>query len=348
MPLPKGYASVKTIRKHPFYKRLTPPPGDGLTRKPFTLATHLDPYAEWLRFRHRAPEMIESRRRLLIGFMSWCEQRDLLYPRQITRSILESYQRWLFHYRKKNGMPLSIPSQIQRLIAIRGLFGWLCRQRVLEANPASEIDLPRHSRILPGDTLSVAEVEAWLAVPDITDPLGVRDRAMLEVFYSAGLRRSELTRLNVSDLNQENRTLFIRQGKGRKDRMVPVGRRALAWLEKYLVNVRPLLLIQSDEPGLFLSAYGKPFTARSLGEMVRTWLRRANIGRTKGGCHLLRHACATHMLAGGADIRFIQEILGHEHLDTTAIYTRVSIAQLQAVHARTHPAEQAMNADGKP
>lgn len=341
MSIPKGYAALKYLRKRPLDKRGGKVAGDdGLTREPETMAVYLDQYIEALRARHRSESLIFTRRHLLVRFVSWCQDRSLFHPGQITRSILDAYQRWLFHYRKENGQPMGIPSQIQRLVAVRSFFAWLCRQRVLEANPASEIELPRRSRVLPGDTLSIAEVEAWLAVPNITDPLGVRDRAMLELFYSTGIRRSELAHLNLSDLNRDNRTLYIREGKGRKDRIVPVGRRALLWLDKYIADVRPLLLFHPDEHALFLTANAHAFTPRSLGEMMRTLLRRANIGRTKGGCHLLRHACATHMLAEGADIRFIQQILGHENLNTTAIYTRVSIAQLQAVHAQSHPAER--------
>jgi integrase/recombinase XerD len=154
-----------------------------------------------------------------------------------------------------------------------------------------------------------------------------------------------MVRLEVADLNREKRLLRIRQGKGRKDRVVPVGARAMRWVEKYLDDTRPLLLIKADEPALFLSGYGEPFSRDVLGRKVVEYIAMAETGH-KGGAHLLRHTCATHLLEGGADIRYIQQLLGHEKLETTAIYTEVSIVQLQAVHARCHPAERRENEQG--
>jgi integrase/recombinase XerD len=163
---------------------------------------------------------------------------------------------------------------------------------------------------------------------------------MVETLYSTGMRRSELARLDMGDLNQEKHTLYVRKGKGRKDRVVPVGERALQWLARYLDDVRPRLELAVSERALFLTSYGEAFNPDVISRMVTKFIKKAEIGRT-GSCHLIRHTCATHMLEGGADIRFIQQLLGHEKLETTAIYTEVSIEQLKAVHARTHPAENA-------
>jgi integrase/recombinase XerD len=140
----------------------------------------------------------------------------------------------------------------------------------------------------------------------------------------------------LADLNTERRTLHVRQGKGKKDRMVPVGQRAIHWLDRYLKEVRPRLCLDTRTPALFLTGYGDAFNPDVLSRMVSAWLQQAGLKR-KGCCHVLRHSCATHMLENGADIRFIQQLLGHEKLDTTAIYTEVSIKQLQEVHARCHP-----------
>lgn len=133
-------------------------------------------------------------------------------------------------------------------------------------------------------------------------------------------------------------TAQVRQGKGRKDRVVPVGARALSWLERYLLEVRPLLTVSANETALFLTSYGEAFNPDVLSRKVSKYIKNADIGRG-GSCHLFRHTCATHMLEGGADIRFIQQLLGHENLETTQIYTEVSIKQLLEVHARTHPAK---------
>jgi integrase/recombinase XerD len=175
-------------------------------------------------------------------------------------------------------------------------------------------------------------------VRGFTDPLGIRDRAILELFYTSAIRRSELVRLTLSNLNAEKRIVWVRLGKGRKDRVVPVGSRAMQWLEKYLQDVRPLLVNSAEETHLFLTGYGEPFNPDVLSRKTTAYIRKAGIKRS-GSCHLLRHTCATHLLEGGADIRYIQQLLGHEKLETTAIYTAVNIAELQAVHGRCHPAE---------
>jgi len=308
------------------------------------MATCLDQYLQWHRERNITEFGIKSKQKDVYTFLTWAEERGLLYPNEITRSILESYQRYLYHYRKKNGKPLGMSTQSKRLSGLKQFFSWLCRQRILEANPASELALPRSEKRLPGYALSVKEVEAVMAVPDITDPLGIRDRAMLELFYSSGLRRSELTMLDLSDVNLDRRTAHIRKAKGYKDRVVPVGSRALQWLEKYLYDVRPLLLVKSEEQALFLSGYGERFHPDTLTRFVAKCIKDADIGVT-GSCHLLRHTCATHMLEGGADVRVIQELLGHACIEATAIYTRVSIVHLQKVHAVSHPAESRRKVD---
>ena len=339
--MPKtGYHALRWMRTRSHKKRGgLNKADDGLTRQGATLAALTDDYLESLRVHNRTPEAVESRQNELKPFLYWSEERSLYHPDQITRTILESYQRFLWNYRKKNGRPLGISTQRGRLGALQHFFSWLCKQHILEANPASEIELPRPEKRLPVEALSVAEVEAVLSQPNIADPLGIRDRAILELFYSTGIRRAELVRLEVSNLNREKRLLHIRQGKGHKDRVVPVGARALRWLEKYLDDVRPLLMVKLDEQALFLSGYGESFNPDVLGRKVVEYIEKSEVGR-KGGAHLLRHTCATHLLEGGADIRYIQQLLGHSKLETTAIYTEVSIIQLQAVHARCHPAEK--------
>ena len=160
---------------------------------------------------------------------------------------------------------------------------------------------------------------------------------MLEALYSTALRRMELATLQVFDADLEAGTLQVRNGKGGRDRIVPFGRRAAAWLIRYLEDVRPLLLPSCRQGALFVTDYGEPFGKNRLGDLVRRYIGRARLA-APGSCHLFRHACATHMLENGADIRFIQAMLGHADLSTTQIYTRVSIAKLKEVHAATHPA----------
>ena len=243
----------------------------------------------------------------------------------------------MWRYIRPNGKRLSWSTQRGRLSILKHWFSWLTKQNVIIHNPASEIELPRMEKRLPTEALTLTQIESLLSVPNITDPLGVRDRTMLELFYSSGLRRSELCRLEMSDLNTERGTLTVRRGKGNKDRVVPVGIRALHWLERYLKEVRSRLCLDTRTQALFLSGYGEAFNADVLSRMVSQWMAQVGV---RGSCHLLRHTCATHMLEGGADIRYIQQLLGHEKLETTAIYTEVSIKQLKEVHARCHPASR--------
>ncbi len=250
--------------------------------------------------------------------------------------MLERYQRWLFHYRKTNGEPLSFRSQAQRLLPVRAFFRWAARAHHVLYNPASEIELPKVEHRLPKPALTVAEAEQVLAQPDLSGPVGVRDRAILEVFYSTGIRRAELAHLAIFDLDIQRQTLLVRQGKGAKDRMVPVGTRALAWVGRYLAETRPTLAVEPDDATLFLTVDGTPIALDRLTQLARDYVKASGVAKT-GACHLFRHTMATVMLEGGADIRYIQAMLGHARLDTTQIYTQVSIRALQAVHAATHP-----------
>lgn len=337
--MPKdGYHAVPMMRRRS-HRGGKERPDDGLTRSGGTMASLCDEFHERMRVLNRTEAALKTLRSELKPFLVWAEERDLLYPSQVTRTILEGYQRWLWSYRKKNGKPLGIGTQRGRLQWVMHFFAWLCRQRLLEANPASDLELPKSEKRLPTEALTISEVEAVLSQPDIGDPLGIRDRAMLELFYSTAIRRFEMVNLEVPDLSRERRLLRVRRGKGRKDRVVPVGLRALQWVEKYVDDVRPLLLVGTGQQALFISGYGEPFNKDFLSRRVMGYFTKAGIGR-RGGPHLLRHTCATHLLEGGADIRYIQQLLGHEKLETTAIYTEVNITQLQEVHERCHPAER--------
>ena len=178
---------------------------------------------------------------------------------------------------------------------------------------------------------------AVLSAPVVSKPLGLRDRAVLEVFYSCGLRRNELIELACRDVDYARGTVFVRCGKGAKDRYVPIGERALFWLRLYNELVRPHFVTDRFPNHLFLSSVGTPLCPDWLSRSVRRYIALAGIEK-RGSCHLLRHTVATLMLEGGADIRYVAEMLGHTRLETTQRYTRVSIDRLRTVHASAHPA----------
>jgi integrase/recombinase XerD len=286
-----------------------------------------------------SPKTVENRRYNLTYLVLWLADRGVTRPSEVTKPMLDRYQRAVFHHRKPDGQPLSFRSQVQRLTPVRALFKWLARQNRILYNPASELELPKAERRLPKAVLSQAEAEQILAVPDLHDPLGLRDRAMLELFYATGLRRSELAGLRVFDLDVERLTLAVRQGKGRKDRMIPTGERAAAWIARYLADVRPRLAVEPDDGVLFLTVDGTMFSPDRLTGLVADYVKRSGVGKP-GACHLFRHTMATLMLEGGADIRFIQQMLGHADISTTQIYTQVSLRQLRAIHTATHPGAQ--------
>jgi integrase/recombinase XerD len=209
---------------------------------------------------------------------------------------------------------------------------------VIGFDPALGVSLPKTERRLPEAVMSVEEVEAVLAEPDTTTPVGLRDRAILEVFYSSAVRRMELINLHVNDIDVARGSLFVRQGKGARDRFVPIGERARYWVARYLREVRPQLVRDNRQATLFLSTTGRPLVSDVLTRLVGAYIR-AGASTKKGSCHLFRHTTATLMLDAGADVRHVAEMLGHQKLDTTMQYTRVSMAKLQEVHARCHPAE---------
>jgi len=300
------------------------------------LGARLTEYMSALKVRDFSEHTIRNRESHIKFFLAWCAERGLTEPIEITRPVLEGFQRHLFHYRKRNGEPMSFRSQHVRLVALRCWFRWLTRQNLILHNPASEIELPRLGRRLPKHVLTISEVEQVLQQPDIADPIGLRDRAILEVLYSCGIRRAEVIRLKLYDLDAERGTLVIRQGKGKKDRFVPIGERAIAWVEKYIREARPELLTEPDLGTLFLTDAGEEISPDYLTLTVGSYVQKANLGKT-GACHLFRHTMATLMHEGGADVRYIQQMLGHAELSTTEIYTHVSIRALKQVHTATHP-----------
>ncbi len=296
-------------------------------------------FLEYFAARGHSPRTVELRSDALRRFIRWADERGIHRPQDVTRPILERYRRHLYHYRKGNGEPLSFATQQQRLIPLRAFFRYLTRENYILSNPASELELPRVHRRLPAYILEPEEIERAMAQTLLHGELGLRDRALLETLYSSGIRRSELINLKLYDVDLKNGSLLVRFGKGQKDRYVPLGSRAIQWLRRYLEEVRPAIVIEPDDGTLFLHEFGEPFSKNRLTDLVKKYLRAAGIAKP-GAAHLFRHAMATHMLTNGADIRFIQAILGHAQLTTTEIYTHVSIAKLKEVHALTHPAER--------
>jgi integrase/recombinase XerD len=303
---------------------------------PDSLAAWIGRYLEAAKVQHASALNLRVRRSQLGWFNAWCAEHGIATPAEVTHAHMERFQRHLFYARKPTGEPYAINGQVAVLTHVQAFFRWLVRHQHLPSNPAADLEMPKTLPYLLREPLSRAEVEAVLALPHIATPYGLRDRAILELFYATGIRRQELANLLLTDIDAAQNTLLVRQGKGRKDRFIPVGERALAWLAKYRAEARPHLLGDPNEPRLFLNYYGLPLSAYTLSWRIRDYFDRAGI-KKPGACHLFRHTMATAMLDNGADLRHVQEMLGHSLIVTTQRYTHVSIARLKAVHAATHP-----------
>ncbi|WP_207005677.1 site-specific tyrosine recombinase XerC [Trinickia mobilis] len=296
------------------------------------MVRHLD----WLKVRRYSERTLRTKEAHLRKFIEWCDERGLTYPQEVTRPVLERYQRHLHLYRTPKG-PLSGHGQIQRLVTLKVWFSWQVRQHRILSNPAADLEMPRREKRLPKHILSASEVERILNGADVGTLLGLRDRAMLETFYSTGIRRLEMIGLQLEDVDYERGTLMVRQGKGYRDRLVPIGERALAWVRKYADEARAELMPSPEERTLFLTTHGGPLGATQLSTLVSGYIRAAGMEKS-GSCHLFRHAMATLMLENGADVRFVQAMLGHADLSTTQVYTQVAIRALKEIHTATHPA----------
>jgi len=263
----------------------------------------------------------------LRGFARWLRDRGLALERAGTAQVQD--------YLAERARTRASPRSSARLLSsLRSFYRFHLRNGTLGADPTALIQAPRLGRPLPG-TLSESEVEALLGAPDTDTPLGLRDRAMLEVLYATGLRVSELTGLRMSQLNLRQGWVRI-TGKGNKERLVPLGEEAGHWLERFLRRARAVILAARPCEHVFPTARGGPLTRQAFWKIVKRHAAAAGIRRPISP-HTLRHAFATHLLNHGADLRAVQMLLGHADLSTTQIYTHVARARLQALHREHHP-----------
>jgi integrase/recombinase XerD len=270
-------------------------------------------------------------------FLDYLKELEIENITEADRRVLQDYQGRVYLETFK-GKPLSSATQKARLTCVRTFYRYLLKAGYILHDPSADLDLPKRPKQLPKDILSKKEIGALLSAPKLETPLGVRDRAILEVFYSTGIRVSELCNLNLNDLDLRNGELCINQGKNKKDRLVPLGEMAADFLEIYLREARPKLA-PSSESALFVTKSGRKFRYTTLSYLMSRYGKKSGIGKATSP-HALRHTCATHLLKGKADIRQIQTILGHESVATTQRYTQVEISDLKKVLKRCHPRER--------
>lgn len=258
---------------------------------------------------------------------------------QLNHEALARFREELAERNTPRGAPLSPRSQSERLGSVRAFCRWMVRQDWLVTDPSERIPNPRKPRQLPKSILTEEELEKAMAVPDMHTATGYRDRTILEVLYSSGLRREEAARLLLDDVDTDGGYLTVRKGKNGKDRVVPVGASVCALLDAYIAGIRPEWVGADKDPHLFLNRFGKGMDPQAIYHIVKKCLRAAGI-KKKAATHTFRHTCATDMARAGAPIRHLQEMLGHESIETTQVYTQLAITDLKAAHKRFHPREQ--------
>lgn len=280
---------------------------------------------------------LKSKRALIARFIEWAALQGVSKLQDLDMQVLEHYRRYLNKYRKRNGQPLDISTQCARLMAITKFIKVMDYYDLINGAFAEKFRLPRIPRRLPKNIPAVEEIELVLEQALIMGRLGLRNRAIIEVFYATGIRRIELVNVNIRDVDFQRQILTVREGKNKNDRNVPIARRALDWVERYLKEMRPRFAKLSSGEALFLTEAGQRIKPHKVTDMVTKCINRSGIDKT-GSCHLLRHATGTEMLRHGADIREVQEMLGHSDISSTQIYAHVTINDLNRVYYQTHPA----------
>lgn len=295
-------------------------------------------FLTWARRRGFAARTLKNFRKYLELYAAFLDLRALPDPREATRATIADFQAHLMVHRCQRGRPYSTSARIHVLAWLKRLYEYLLDEQKILTDPTAGLKLPRQGRRLPRSILSADEMRRLLLAPDVTTPAGLRDRALLELVYGTGLRFSEIVDLAVHDVDLEEQVLWVRQGKGRKDRVLPLGRWATHWLRRYLTASDAVRRRRGTER-VFLASRADRISNEMLNLSLRTYVRQADIAKSVS-IHTIRHTFATVLLQGGADIRKIQKLLGHSQLTTTEIYTHLDLADLRRVQARCHPREK--------
>lgn len=274
-------------------------------------------------------------------FVDYVEAEHAGDPRKVTRADVEAFQKWVLDHVVKNGKTKDqkVSPNFARsvCVVVRRFCAWLVETRRLLVDPAAGVDLPKRARRIPRGILAPDEIKKLLRVrTDKRAAPTLRDRAVLEVLYGSGIRPRELHNLNAGDVDVSRAVVFVRQGKGRKDRVVPMGRRAAKAVAEYLTHAHRQLIAHPAEPALFVDDHGRRITGGTVNKMIQARLRRVAIQK-RTTAYGLRHTFATHLLDRGANLRHIQAMLGHAAIKNTEIYTHVSLERLADVHRRAHP-----------
>lgn len=297
-------------------------------------------YLQEMKILNRSPYTIRITRYNLLDLVRFLEEEGVHGIEQLTAGIMTEYQHDLAFRLTTKGKLLALRSQEKRLCCAKGFTRFLYEKDYLVSDPGADLKLPKQPKRLPKTILTDKDIKGMLAAADMRTNPGYRNRIILELLYDTGIRRLELAKIKIHDLDLKTGYIHI-QGKGSKDRVVPVCKRVCDLLHNYIVVVRPELLQGKDDGYLILNRWGGKMDPNGIWAVVK---RCAHLARIKKNVstHTFRHTCATHMLQNGAPVRHIQELLGHESLESTQIYTHVTINDLKQIHARCHPGETMM------
>jgi integrase/recombinase XerD len=273
-------------------------------------------------------------------FLAWLREIGITELAAVTRYIVSDYQTYLYEeINSHTGEPNSVTYQNRNLLVVKSFFRFLSENDYLVGDPAKNIPYAKEPQRLPRSILTQSEAKKVLHAPDTKTVLGYRDRTILEVLYSTGIRKEELLNILLTDVDYNDGLIRINCGKGKKDRVVPLGKIACRYLENYIKAVRPSLIRNPYNNHLFLSLRGNRLSKNMAWEIVKSYSEKAKMKKNISP-HTFRHTCATLMLRNNANIRHIQELLGHSSLDSTQVYASVSITDLKEVHSRCHPREK--------
>lgn len=304
-----------------------------------SLKTLAAAYIRWLKVRHLAERTIIAASWKLDRFLDYLESYGISQADRITSRTMHDYQMALYERLNERGRPNTVAYQNGLLSTAKGFTRFLKENDYIVSDPGRGVAYAKEPKRLPRGVLTPSEARKIIHAPDTKTVIGYRDRTILEVLYSSAIRKEELNNLALADVDYHDGFLRIIEGKGKKDRIVPIGRIACRYLENYIKSVRPALIKDPHNNHLFLTLRGGMFSKNVVWELIKKYARKAKIKKNVHP-HTFRHSCATAMLKNKADIRTIQKLLGHASLDSTQVYTHLSITDLKNVHRRCHPREK--------
>lgn len=311
-------------------------------------------FLEHLTLKNMSPLSVRQNNLAIRIFLGWLDTKGVGDIYKVDQSLFENYKAWLTEYKTRKDALLANGTIMDRMFTVQRWFAWLKKKGILMHNPIAWVRPPRQKTHLPHGVLRPDEIRRVMEQPDLRTVLGYRDRTMMEVLYSTGVRASELVKMKLDDVDLQKKMTRVRNGKGGKDRFVPLSTPCCRFLTRYINEIRPQLSegmrpsgrdwmkhSQTGKDLLFLSIYGGGISSVWLGTVMRDYLHKAGIKKAVSPVHGFRHSVATHLLEGGMDVRYVQVLLGHSNINSTQIYTHVERATLQGMLKKYHPRELA-------